>query len=50
MLEVFQKVAIDIAERDVGELATFDHMYEGIRSILKTQIQSSIITAEKSFG
>jgi hypothetical protein len=47
MLGVFQQVAIEIGERPVGELATFDLMYEGIRSTLKSGIQSSILMAER---
>jgi hypothetical protein len=48
MLGVFQEVAKQIAEKDIGELATFDLMFEGIRTTLKTQIQSSITTAENN--
>lgn len=47
MLGVFQEVAKRISEHEMGELATFDLMFEGIRSSLKTQIQSSITKAEK---
>lgn len=47
MLGVFQQVAIQIAENNIGQLATFDLMFEGIRTALKSQIQQSIITAEK---
>ena len=48
MLAVFQQVAIHIAHKDVGELATFDLMYEGIRNALKAQIQQAILTAENN--
>ena len=47
MLGVFQEVAIAIGNRPVGELATFDLMYQGIRSTLKSGIQSSILMAER---
>jgi hypothetical protein len=47
MLGVFQQVAVTIAPRELGELATFDLMFEGIRSALKSQIQRSILVAEK---
>ena len=47
MLAVFQQVAIQVGERPVGELATFNLMFEGIRSALKAQTQSSILTAER---
>lgn len=42
MLSVFQQVAIQIEDKNVGQLATFDLMYEGIRSTLKSQIQRAI--------
>ena len=47
MLAVFQQVVIQVGEREVGELATFDLMFEGIRTALKTQIQGAIGTAEQ---
>jgi len=46
MLGVFQEVAIDISNEDVGRLATFDKMFEGIRKALKAQIQRSVLNAE----
>ncbi|MEZ4731589.1 MAG: BREX system P-loop protein BrxC, partial [Caldilineaceae bacterium] len=50
MLEVFQQVAIQIANHEVGQLATFDLMFEGIRATLKSQIQSAVLTAEQHLG
>ncbi len=50
MLAVFQQVANHIADYEVGRLATFDLMFEGIRSTLKSQIQRSVITAEDNLG
>jgi len=47
MLGVFQEVAIQITEKDVGELATFDFMFAGIGASLKSQIQRSVLNAEK---
>jgi hypothetical protein len=47
MLGVFQQVAIEIANQDLGQLATFDLMFEGIRTVLKSQIQPSILKAEQ---
>lgn len=47
MLGVFQQVAVHIGDHRVGQLATFDLMFEGIRSALKSQIQKAIIQAEK---
>jgi len=50
MLGVFREVAIAIADQPVGQLATFDLMFEGIRTSLKTAIQSAIRQAEKNLG
>jgi len=47
MLGVFQQVAIAIKGHKLGDLATFDLMFEGIRTALKTAIQQSIIKAER---
>ena len=48
ILTVFQQVAIKVSQSNqIGEIATFDMMYEGIRSSLAT-IQSSIAVAEKN--
>ena len=46
MLGVFQQVAIQIGDHEVGQLATFDLMFEGIRTALKSNIQKAIIQAE----
>jgi len=46
MLGVFQQVAILIAGKEIGELATFDLMFEGIRTTLKASIQRAVIQAE----
>lgn len=48
MLGVFQQVAIAIKDHNLGELATFDLMFEGIRTALKTAIQQSILKAEQN--
>tara|TARA_R110001599_G_scaffold323498_1_gene535028 strand:- start:40933 stop:44505 length:3573 start_codon:yes stop_codon:yes gene_type:complete len=48
MLGVFQQVAIAIKEHKLGELATFDLMFEGIRTALKTATQQSILKAEQN--
>ena len=47
MLAVFQQVAIQIGDHQIGQLATFDLMFEGIRAALKTQIQKAVTTAEE---
>ncbi|WP_289020497.1 BREX system P-loop protein BrxC [Desulfobacter postgatei] len=46
MLGVFQQVAIQIGDHEIGQLATFDLMFEGIRAVLKSNIQRAIIQAE----
>lgn len=50
MLGVFREVAIAIAQEPVGQLATFDRMFEGIRGALKSAIQSAINNAERHLG
>ena len=50
MLGVFQEVAIRLADTPVGEIATFDQMFEGIRTALKANVQQSILIAEKNLG
>ena len=50
MLGVFRDVAMAIDREPVGQLATFDRMFEGIRGALKSGIQSAINTAERNLG
>jgi hypothetical protein len=50
MLGVFREVAIAIDNEPVGQLATFDRMFEGIRGALKSGIQSAVNTAERNLG
>jgi len=50
MLGVFQHVAKQIADKNIRELATFDLMFEGVRTALKSQIQRAILVAEKNLG
>ncbi len=47
MLGVFQQVAIQIGGHKIGQLATFDLMFEGIRTALTAHIQRAITLAEK---
>lgn len=47
MLGVFQQVAIGIKDHELGDLATFDLMFEGIRTALKGAIQASVLKAER---
>ncbi len=46
MLGVFQQVVKTIISFEVGRIATFDLMFDGIRSSIKSQIQGAIINAE----
>lgn len=48
MLGVFQQVAIQIGGHEIGQLVTFDLMFEGIRTALKSNIQRAIIQAENN--
>src|SRR3546814_10957048 len=50
MLGVFRDVAMAIENESVGQLATFDRMFEGIRSALKGGIQSAINVAERNLN
>ncbi|MEH3038501.1 MAG: BREX system P-loop protein BrxC [Sphingomonas paucimobilis] len=50
MLGVFQEVSKRLADTPVGGLATFDLMFEGIRTALKSSVQQSIQLAEKNLG
>ncbi len=48
MLAVFQQVAKQISDHELGQLATFDLMFEGIRTALKAGIQRSVLVAENN--
>lgn len=48
MLGVFQEVSKKLKDTEVGGLATFDLMFEGIRTALKSSVQQSIQIAEKN--
>ncbi|RWO20271.1 BREX system P-loop protein BrxC [Mesorhizobium sp.] len=50
MLGVFQEVAVRLANIPVGGTATFDQMFDGIRTALKSNVQQSILIAEKNLG
>ncbi len=50
MLGVFQQVVIHIGGNATGRLATFDLMFEGVRTALKLQIQKAVIQAENHLG
>ncbi|NLO55572.1 MAG: BREX system P-loop protein BrxC, partial [Thermovirga sp.] len=48
LLGVFQEVAKRIAEKKVGHLASFNLMFDGIQTALKSQIQTDILSAERT--
>lgn len=48
MLGVVQQVAKDIGDVQVGQIATFDSMFAGIRASLKSAAQRSIDVAERN--
>lgn len=48
MLGVFQQVVEGILSHDLGDIATFDLMFDGLRTSINGQIQSAIINAEKN--
>ncbi len=47
MLGVFQEVAVHISDHQLGQLATFDLMFEGLRTSLKSRIQRAVLSAEQ---
>jgi len=48
MLGVFQEVCKKLKDEPIGGIATFDLMFEGIRSALKFSVQQSILIAERN--
>lgn len=50
MLAVFQEVAKTVREHDVGSLASFDLMYDGISASIRADIQTAIKMAERQLG
>jgi Family of unknown function (DUF6079) len=47
MLAVFQEVAKTLIDQDVGALATFDRMFDGLSASLRGDFQTSIRQAQK---
>ena len=47
MLGVFQQVAKQISEYEIGQLASFDLMFEGIHTALKAQTQKALLAAQR---
>lgn len=50
MLGVFQQVAKTYAEKDITNIVSFAQMYEGIKDVLQSNIQSDILQAERSIS
>ena len=50
MLAVFQDVAKAMRNSEVGHLASFDLMYDGISAAILAHLQSTINTAERQLG
>ncbi|MHA1280229.1 MAG: BREX system P-loop protein BrxC [Candidatus Helarchaeota archaeon] len=48
MLGVFQHVVQKIAEEGIGRLVSYDHLFDGIRSTLRSEVQTAIINAENN--
>jgi hypothetical protein len=50
LLQVFQDAAKRLAREEIGRLATFDLLFEGIRSVLKANLQTQISAAERQLA
>lgn len=50
MLGVFQETIIKIADQEFGTLATYDSMYEGLRNVVRAELQSAIFVAENNLA
>jgi hypothetical protein len=50
MLAVFQEVAKAVRNDEVGQLATFDLMYDGIAASIRGDMQTTIKMAERQLG
>ena len=50
MLAVFQEVAKGVRHQEVGRLATFDLMYDGIAPSIRADIQTAMKLAERQLG
>lgn len=48
MLGVFQTVAKMYADKETDAIVSFAHMYEGIKDVLQSNIQSDILQSERS--
>ena len=50
MLGILQDVIKGLGDEPVGRLATFDAMFDGIRSSLRADLQTSVLAAERLLG
>jgi len=50
MLGVFQEVLKELREFDDRTLVSFDQLFEGLRSTMRTEVQNSVILAEKNLS
>jgi hypothetical protein len=50
MLGILQDVVKSLGDEQVGRFATFDAMFDGIRSSLRADLQTSVLTAERLLG
>ncbi len=48
MLAVFKEVVMDISGGELGCIASFDRMFDGIKNTLKSTHESSLLVAEKN--
>ena len=48
MLNVVQKVAVDISENSIGALASYDYFFDGISNIIRPELQTQITLAKNS--
>ena len=48
MLDIFQLVAQQIADKEIKTLASYDQMFDGMRATFRSEVQSSIINAERN--
>ena len=50
MLAVFQEVAKEIADMELGKIASFDKMFDGLKASLTTGAQNSITLSERTLA
>ncbi len=50
MLAVFQEVAKEIADLELGKIASFDKMFDGLKASLTAEAQNSVTMAERTLA